>query len=173
MIGPFHRYTSYLVALPCSLVSIYTSWRALDAVRGLDSAVAERNMALVGLASGAVTAAYSGTMVTPFAMMLFVYARSPRRRSRTASPDLLEQVPAVPASPAIGLCSTISPRGATARERLIDRDRAPVRRHETRVALLHEPVEPAVSDPDEALFSTASCVFFSSFSSKPIITPSR
>jgi hypothetical protein len=73
MIGPFTCYTSYLVALPCALVAIYTSWRAFDAVRGLETAAAERNMALVGLVSGAVTAAFSGMMAMVVAMMAAVY----------------------------------------------------------------------------------------------------
>ncbi len=73
MIGPFTCYTSYLLALPCSLVSVYTSWRAFDAVRGLETATAERNMALVGLVSGAVTAAFSGVIAMMFSMMALVY----------------------------------------------------------------------------------------------------
>jgi hypothetical protein len=74
MIGPFTCYTSYALALPCALASIYTSWRAFDAVRGLESATAERNMALVGLVTGAVTAAFTGMMALMFGAILVVYA---------------------------------------------------------------------------------------------------
>ena len=74
MIGPFTCYMSYLIALPCGLVSVYTSWRAFDAVRGLESATAERNMAMVGLVSGAITAAFSGMVAMLFAALLLVYA---------------------------------------------------------------------------------------------------
>jgi hypothetical protein len=73
MIGPFTCYTSYLVALPCGLVSLYTSWRAYDAVRGLEGADAERNMATVGLVTGALTSAVSGMAVLMFAMIAAVY----------------------------------------------------------------------------------------------------
>jgi hypothetical protein len=73
MIGPFTCYMSYLLALPCGLVSVYTSWRAYEAVRGLDSAKAERNMAVVGLASGALTSAFSLMAVMMFAMIAALY----------------------------------------------------------------------------------------------------
>ena len=73
MIGPFTCYTSYLVALPCGLVSVYTSWRAFDAVRGLENANAERSMALVGLVSGGVTAAFSAMMAMAFVMIAALY----------------------------------------------------------------------------------------------------
>jgi len=73
MIGPFTCYMSYLVALPCGLVSVYTSWRALEAVRGVESAAAERSMAQVGLVSGALTAAISGMMAMMFAMIAALY----------------------------------------------------------------------------------------------------
>ena len=73
MIGPFTCYMSYLIALPCGLVSIYTSWRAHEALRGLESATAERSMAMVGLLSGAMTTAFSGLMVMAFAMIAALY----------------------------------------------------------------------------------------------------
>ena len=73
MIGPFTCYTSYMIALPCGLVSVYTSWRAYDAVRGIESAKAERNMATVGLVSGAMTTAFSGMAVMMFAMIAALY----------------------------------------------------------------------------------------------------
>lgn len=73
MIGPFTCYMSYLIALPCGLASVYTSWRAYDAVRGLENATAERNMALVGLVSGGVTAAFSAMMAMAFVMIAALY----------------------------------------------------------------------------------------------------
>jgi hypothetical protein len=74
MIGPFTCYMSYLIALPCGLVSVYTSWRAYEALRGLESASAERSMAMVGLVSGAITSAFSGLAVMMFAMIAALYA---------------------------------------------------------------------------------------------------
>ena len=73
MIGPFTCYMSYLIALPCGLVSLVTGWRALDAIRGIESANAERTMALVGLVSGAMTTAFSGMAVMMFAMIAALY----------------------------------------------------------------------------------------------------
>jgi hypothetical protein len=73
MMGPFTCYMSYLLALPCGLVSAYTSWRAYDALRGIQTATVERNMAVVGLVSGGLTAAVSGMMAMMFAMMAALY----------------------------------------------------------------------------------------------------
>ena len=73
MIGPFTCYMSYFLALPCGLVSVYTSWRAYEALRGLETANAERSMAMVGLVSGAMTTAFSGITVMMFAMMAALY----------------------------------------------------------------------------------------------------
>ena len=73
MMGPFTCYMSYLIALPCGLASVYTSWRAYEALRGLESARAERSMAIVGLVSGAMTTAFSGMMVMALAMIAALY----------------------------------------------------------------------------------------------------
>ena len=73
MIGPFTCYMSYFIALPCGLFSVYTSWRAYEALRGLEGANAERSMAVVGLVSGAMTTAFSGITVMMFAMMVALY----------------------------------------------------------------------------------------------------
>jgi hypothetical protein len=73
VIGPFTCYMSYLAALPLALVSIYTSWRAIDVLRGLETAKAERSMATTGLVTGALTAAFSGMAVMMFAMIAALY----------------------------------------------------------------------------------------------------
>jgi hypothetical protein len=73
MIGPFTCYTSYFLSLPVALVSVYSSWRAYDAVRGLESARAERTMAIAGLASGGLTALFGAMWAMLFAIILFFY----------------------------------------------------------------------------------------------------
>jgi hypothetical protein len=73
MMGPFTCYMSYLLALPCGIASVYTSWRAYEVLRGIQTANAERNMAVVGLVSGGLTAALSGMMAMMFALMAALY----------------------------------------------------------------------------------------------------
>src|SRR5687768_10018045 len=73
LVGPFTCYTSYLIALPLGLFSVWSSWKAQQTLRGIESARAERQMAVAGFVTGGLSAVMSASLLFIFTMLMFLY----------------------------------------------------------------------------------------------------
>ncbi len=74
-VGPFSCYTSYIIALPLSLVAVWASWKVVNAPANPDDAElrALRGVSYAGLVGGILGALMSAFFLALFALIMLFY----------------------------------------------------------------------------------------------------